>query len=828
MIKKMATLLCLLSIIATLVPNTYVFAENADSTNQKAIVLQALGVDDAGASGMATNDYLISALSGFLYEKAEKPTAEDFAKSVGIMQYGEVYDGSKTITKDEALEYAIATLGYKEYAESKGEGGVRAIASTLGLIKGMGALDDETITVAECRVLLYNMLDAEPMAAVVSEGQVKHIIESDQTLLSKYRDVHKIHGVLTSDGMTSLDKEESCTEGYIGIDNSLYIIGNDISTEKLLGKNIEAYVARDDEDELTVLYVCERANRNRELVIDTKDISEMSSDYSRLDYYENNKLKKAKIADIPRVIFNGVFYGNYTVADFKPDLGNVRLLDNDNDGKYDVIFINSYETVVVDAVDTNRKTIHNKFKSEGNLPSINLDAETTDVKYVISDGFGAMDLADIQKADILLVAKSKSNTNVVIEILVSRDSIVGMLQSIDERYMELLIDDERYPMTDSFLRYRSEEQNIDLGNTYTFFMDALGNVAYWEKITEDGYAIVERVYIDWENEKLYASYMDLNSNWIDAPIAKKITVNETLYKDWEVAYNVALEAIKGCVVKLTFNLDGEIKKIETATETAIPDENKFTRTSFERLVFRSGVRAFCDEATSRCKYYLDDGAKLIILPENNRNKYGYEVKDPMGFFSGDTVYTVAFYDIDEFGFSKMAVVNYTPQVRSTLFVVSKIMTILDDGEVRSRITGHAGDFENITLAGEDGTTFSNVEKGDIIKVSVNSEGYADNYTPVFELSKLKRNNGDQYLNGTQYAAQSYMAGEVTDVSAGENRLLVNISGTEYAYRLNNTTTVRIYNPMDGIRAASAHDIMCGDRVFIHLSWGNVQQIVIHE
>ncbi len=837
MIKKMASLLCLLSIMATLIPNTYVFAENTNNADKKAVLLQSLGVDDATASGDATNDYLLSALSGFLYEKAEKPTAEDFARNIGIVKYGEAYDGNKVITKSEALKYAVATLGYKGYAESQGEDGVRALASTLGLIRGLGDLEDKTISVYECRELLYNMLDVEPMTAILSENQVKHIIESDQTLLSKYRDVHKIRGVLTSDGITSLDNENGCKDGYIKIDNSLYIMEKDLPVGKLLGKNIEAYVLRDDEDDLTVLYIEERTARNRELIIDAKDIDKISPDYSRLDYYENNKLKKAKIADVPKVIFNGVFYGDYNVEDFKPELGNVRLLDNNNDSKYDVIFINSYETVVVDAVDTNRKIIYNKFKTEGSMTSIELDTEVLDAVYTIADEFGDIDVTDIKKGDILLVAKSKPASNVVFEILVSRDTFAGKLQSINERDMELLVDDEKYPITESFLRYRIEEGNLNLGNTYTFFLDALGNVAYWEKVTEDGYAVIERIYRDWENDRIYASYMNIDGVWVDAPIAKKFTFGETFYSrlDVDTAYEI-LKDIKCEVVKLTFNQNEEIKLIETATETAIPNKNRFTKTSNKTLSWRSGVNAFTDDNTAQCKYYLEDDAKVIILPENPdnyRNRSEYEVRDALGYFRGDTQYTLSFYDFDEFGFSKMVVMRYAAKVRSTLFVVTGIKTILDEGESRAQATGYAGDFDNFTLTGVDekAFTYANgtaVEKGDIIQVSSNAEGYVDDVALVFKLSNLEKNDGSQYLPGRQYQVSSYMAGKVEAVETGKNRIMVEINGTKYAYRLNNTATVQIYSPIEGLKNASIYDIMGQDKIFIRLSYGTVQHIIIHE
>lgn len=832
MVKKIVSLLCLVSIIASMVPGNCAFAKETERASEQVTVLQSLGIHDAMVGGVATNDYLLSALSGFLYGEGEKPSPEDFARTTGIVKFGDIYDGSKTITKNEAIQYALATLGYKAYAESTGSSGIKTMASSLGVSKGLNEINDEPITVDECIVMLYNMLDVEPMSAIYSEGKVKHIIENDQTLLSKYRDVHKIKGMLTSDGLTSLDGEKACTEGYIKIDSTLYAIENNILEGKLLGKNVEAYVEKDDAGDLVVLCVYEKAGRNNELVIDAKEIEAVTSDYSRIDYYENNRLKKARIAAVPRVIFNGVFYGNYTTEDFKPESGNLRLLDSNNDGNYDVIFINSYETVVVDAVDLNRKIIHNKFKSTGNIPSINLDEETTDVKYTITDTFEKLELTDIKKEDILLVAKSKSANNVVYEILVSRDTFVGKLQSINERDMELLIDDEEYLITDSFLRYRNEEGNLNLGNTYKFFMDALGNVAYWEKVTEDGYAVIERVYRNPENDRLYASYMNMDSVWVDAPIADKFTFKETFYSrlDVDTAFEM-LKDIKSEVVKLTFNQDEEIKIIETATETAIPNKDKFTKTSNRTLSWRTGANTFTDDGTAQCKYYLEDDAKLIILPEdpaNYRNRSEYDVRDAHGYFRADTSYTVSFYDFDEFGFAKMVAMRYTAKVRNTLFIVTDIKEILDEGEIRAQATGYAGDFENFTLTGVDADVFANVEKGDIVKVSVNSEGYVDSVSPVFKLSNLNKNDGSQFLAGRQYEVTSYMAGCVEAVAAGKNRLMLDINGTKYTYRLSDTATVQIYSPMEGIKNGSIYDIMEQDKIFVRLSYGSIQQIIIHE
>lgn len=837
MTKKIVSLLCLLSLIATLMPGSYVFAEEAEKTYEKETVMQVLGIEEAAAASIVTNDYLLTALSGFLYGENERRPAESFAREVGILEFGEIYDGRKTITKIEALEYALATLGYKDYAKSTGENGIKTVASSLGITKGLGTTENEEITFNECVVMLHNMLEVAPMVAIYSGGQVKHIIEKEQTLLSKYRDVHKITGLLTSNGITSLDKEASCEGGYIQIGTSLYIMEDSTPCRKLLGKYVEAYVLKDEYDEPIVLCIGEKSGRNREFIVDARDVKRITPDYTRLEYYENNREKYLKIADVPRVIYNGVFYGGYTEPDFKPESGNIRLLDNNNDGKYDVIFINSYETVVVGAVDTNRKIIYNKFKSQGNLVSIDLDTEVSDVVYTINDEFGEVEISDIKKGDILVVAKSKSNENIVVEILVSRDTFVGKLQSINEIDMEILVDDEEYSFVNSFLRFRNEEGSLNLGNTYNFFMDALGNVAYWEKVTEDGYAVIERVYRDWDKDRLYASYMNMSGIWIDATIATKFTFEGTFYSrlDVDTAYEI-LKDIKGEVVKLTFNQSEEIKIIETATETPIPDENGFTKTSSKNLSWRSEARTFTDDNTAQCKYYLEDDAKVIVLPAdpaNYRNRSEYVVRDAAGYFRGDTPYTVSFYDFDEFGFAKLVVMRYSTEIRNTLFIVTGVQTILDEGEIRAQATGYAGDYENFTLTGEDtgAFTYQNgnaVKKGDIIKVSVNAEGYVDSIEPVFKLSDMEKNDGSQYLDGRQYQVSSYMAGIVEAVAADKNRILVEINGTNYAYVLDYSANVHIYSPTEGLKSASIYDIMEQDKIFIRLSYGSIQQIIIHE
>ena len=817
--RKIISWLCLLSLVATLMPYTYAFSKTTENTYTKAAVLQALGLDDASARGTATNEYLLKSLSGFLYGEDYKPSAEDFARMIGVLDFGEVYKGNGEVTKGKAFEYAISTLGYREYAKTKGANGAWAIASSLGITKGLGISEDELITVDECRVMLYNMLEVEPVSVAYNANKVEYVVESGHTLLSKYRDIYRVYGTLTADEITALNSEDGCADDCIRIGDYLYFMKDYKPSDRLLGKDVEAYVSvEDDSDEPTVLYLGERENKNQELVINARDIEEISSDYSELKYEKNNRIVKAKISNIPRVIYNGVFYGDYTVSDFKPENGNIRLLDNDGDSKYDVIFITSYETVIVSGVDTKEKIIYNKFTSYGNLTSFSLNPDG--VKYIISNGEEEVGFSEIKVSDVLSVAKSKSTKNEFVEVLLSRETVLAKLNRINTDKLELGLDGETYYITNAFLRFEDEDDvDLEIGDSYTFYLDALGNVAYWKQSSDDGYVVMRKAYEDKENFDYYISYMTLDGVWQDAKVAKRMVIDGTVYKYPETAYEV-LREIKGQVIKLTFNDGGEAKVIETAVESTTYDKNKLTKTPYGQYTWRSGIRAFSDLISSKCKYYLEDDASLVMIPDKYSDKSAYILTDPMGFFEGDCNYTVSLYDIDKYGFSKLVVMKYEPRISDMLFTVSDIALMRADGEMHTMLTGYAGEYKDFTLLGYDTTVFDGVEIGDIIKVSTNAEGYVDSYTKVFDLSDFT------YKTDAQYKTRSYIAGEVVAVDTATKRLLIDAGGEKYSYRLNDTATVQEYQSGGHIETLDIYNIMPHDKIFIGAEWGRVEQIII--
>ena len=810
--KKGIALLCILLILAT----TFVSAssESTDNMHDKFSIVSALGIDNGSVSGFVTKDYYISSLMGFFYENGDKPSVENFARYIGIVDYGKSYNGKENLTVDEAFKYAVIALGYKPYAEETGN--YSGLISKLGLTEGVTGLGNAMITAPDCKTILYNMLECEPMIAVISDGEVSYKIDENETLLSKYRGISRIRGKVTADEYTSLSGEYGCDEGYICIDNIRYRYAVEID-EVFLGKNVEAYIKYDrkSSDEPVVLYIGENKNKNREVIIEADDIDKMVEDYSEIYYYSSgNNRKTLKIDAVPKVIYNGVFYDEYQQSDFKPETGSIRVIDNNSDGKYDIIFIYSYDTVIVSATDTDNKKIYGKHFDK----PIVLEPKGDDSRYHISDGMSEMMFSDIKISDVLSIAQSKSKENKTINIFVSREYVSGVFASLDNNDKEIKIDNDWYGFAPAFLRFKeSESRELERGMFGTFYLDIFGDVVAWSGSAEDGYVVLYNVDGEKFDLKHSLTYMNMNGEWLEVPIANKINYNE--YKYTSADSLDKLKAIRGQIVKIKVNSAGEIKSVETALETTKYEENRFTKTPVSEYTWRSALKSF------NCEYFLDKGAKVIVMPVDIADKDAYQVREPGDYFKSDEKYIVSMYDCDEYNFTNLVSMTYVPRINDTLLVVKSVGETCINGEVLDLIEGCTSDYQNITVVGEDDEIFDSISEGDVVKISLNAIGRADETETVYRLK------GDfiQKSVSTIYQSRGELAGTVLMIDKEKERIQVMCNGVKYNFRVDGTTKVlKYYTEENEIEICNYLSILPENEVFIRLQWGKVQDIIIRK
>lgn len=816
MIKKLITLICMVLLI-TLSANA-VFADNDVTEEEQLLTGLGLWNDE-----LTSYDGYITALSGFLFEEPEQiGNAEDIARHTGMLSLTDTYKGKGKITYGDAVKYAVITLGYDPIIKGNGGGSINdyiSKASELSITDGVTGNVNSKASYNTLVKILYNMLEAEPMQKQLYATQEKYIGEAGTTLLGLNRDIYKIYGLVTATEYTSVYNDKGTqNENYIEIDENEFLV-TDKSFDYLLGYNVEAYVQEDRDGEKHVLYMRERKSKNTTLEIEAKDIENVSNDFSVINYYnENDKQKRAKIDGAVRVIFNGVYYSDYTVKDLQPGIGNLKLIDNDSDGSYDVIFVTSYETIIVDAIDADDGIIGNKYSFDDCIKVLTMDIYSDNVS--VYDGKGnETTLSKIKSGDVISVAKSKGSSDRLINIYISgNDCIQSDVQSIDNEDNILKIGGVEYEQSEDFVKFLADEnKSIDLEKEYIFYFDYFGYIAYMKQAATSDYKVVRRLYTDDSEEEVYIEFMDMAGEWYTLPFAEKVSLDGAARTSAMSVYN-KISLAEPEIMKIRTNSNEEVISIDTP-ETGVVDEERFTKVPAANYTYRYDTQSF------NVSIFLGEGAKVISIPQDKSNKDGYTIRDATGYFRGDSSYTVAVYDLTEYDVSKLFVVNETKEsieklMSRTMMLVTGKGEKYVDGEVLPYIEGYRGVFEEINFIASESGILDGVEVGDVINFSLNSTGRI-NYA-----TKITVNNSiTDYHNNVN----TFLRGKIVGIDAEQKMFKMTHGDNIGTFRLAPTKTVMFYDSQSNTcETKTAASLTAGDEVLVRMNRGVVQEMICFE
>ncbi len=809
---KITALICALTMMLSVLPTMVSAKFEAEAQLQDS--LAQLGILSWTPMSKVSKGAFVYSLAGFLYDDVKKlATAEEAARSIGLIKDNEVFDQDARITTEEALKYAVITLGMKLDTD---ESEYTAIASQTGIAKGI-SLTNKYLENSDGLKILNNLLDAQPINGYISStGEIVYRTDSEQTLLSKNRNIYELKGIVTANSRTSIYSTDKTQDGIIKIDGYEYIYNG---KEDLLGNSVLAYVRKERNEDPEILYIGATA-RNEYLTLDTDDVLDVEANFSKIKYEDGERQKYAKLSTSPKVIYNGIFYGSYAREDFMGDNGNLNLIDNDSDGLYDVIFITSYETVVASSIDYAKMEFVNKYTYSGAMTSFKIQDED---EYVFYKNNEEIDINEIKVGDILSVAISKNASQKCVTVYVSDRKVEGVVNGKNDVEKEFNIDGKVYGVSEAFLNYISmESKPVSVGNVYTFSVDHFGNLAYFEKLAEDGYVLGLRVR---ELDDSYVLvYMDMRGDWHNGVLAEKVTLNETV-RDTNAAIYTMLKTMEPQIMIISANSKGEIKTIETAINSGVYNPDRLTKSEATRI-YRSQSLSF-DHSV-----HLEDTAKLVVFPTNvSYNKADYYVKDASGYFSSDGSYAVTIYDVDEFNFTPLVSIKGTgSKLSRSLFVVTKVTKECDsDGDIRAVVYGNIGNFRDFVFSSK-GESFVdasgnvlNIKAGDIINVSVDRKGYIDEASIVYSL------NQDFVHQGTiAHNSNSVLSGTIEAIDSEKLRMRVRAGGMEYV-ALSTTLPVQVYNKGEKTcELKTVSELRQGSKVVMQFNWGAPVACVVVE
>ena len=673
---------------------------------------------------------------------------------------GKIYPDAP-IKATEAVKLIVNALGYGPKAEAQG---YEYAAVKLDLYEGIDHSLSGDLKAGDMVVLVYNALRADLMVEVVKVGSNKkeYKVEEGSNLLSASFGVNLIEGVVEGVDITRVQGENDVRPYHIEIDGMSLNVGLTGNPYEYLGYEVEAYWRDIRNFEPTLIYIA-KTSGNEEVIIDIDDI--VSIEGNKLEAYsdDDSKTKTYKLKNAVPVVYNGASTGYALSMDMiEGKTGTVKLLDNNGNGAYDVVFADIYENYVVSYVDTENMIIYDKFDTS---KTICLD-NTQDEPYVaVYDVHGKeISIVSAKENNVVSVYESADDSyQKYIKAYVSNLTASGEVESTELENNIITVEGKEYELSDDCIsRFKSF---LVPGAMVTMTFDINGKVASVEAGASSEYKFGYLIGTDTEgtlDTKAKFRLYTQDGEFIEVFGASNVYIDGKKYKNNDEAIAVELHRISALlfgedtletscatVVRYSLNSNGEIVVIDTPVNGSTgalavrADEQKSRDLLFG---IKAGGSAETDRRYRRSGTHYTLGPKIalssstfgISAPSGTNDDYLkdelYEAEKAVNLLVHDTVYTNvwAFYDNH-----KNAAANFVaifdndaigePQESTKFSLVEKYSVVYDEETGTEKYA--------VTILTADGTV--KLIAKDTCRVSATPNAKDPSILPIMTIPELK-------------------------------------------------------------------------------------------
>ncbi len=771
----------------------------------------ANGITEGGTSAFddVSAEYWANKFIGYLYESGMVN---------GVSE--KYFEPDSEITVQQAAKIIVSMLGKDIFAKDKGgyPNGYMQIARDEDILKNVTKHGDLPATRGEIAAMLYNSLDVRVSSLEVT-GSGNKITDND-TLLYTYMRIKKKTDILATCGNVSINIETvSDNDGKISIGGEVY------KTEipnigKYLGYNVDLYYSDEDAD---IAYAVVPRN-TEEFVIESDDVIRMTN--TEIIYED---AKRNKTIDMPEqyyVVYNNRAVRVYDLEKLKPSCGSVRLIDNNRDGKYEVVIIENYATHVVSGISTASSAVYlkNPYKT------INYSADR--VEFFYGKDRISTEPENLKEGMIASVMES-SGDNKKFTIIVSDEVITGKVTAIKE-------EDGKLYITVNGTEYDAliKQNEVELNLNGTFYLDVFGRIA----ATGDAVALTERYgYINKANVnededvlrfKIYTQYGD----FITADSTKKLRIDG----DKPISLDDAITKLKSAgngevnqVVRYKQNSNGEIISIDTVTQGSETDGLKLEKSSY------SGMYA---NQMFNMSLAISDNTVMFVIPANKADSSQYAIK-LRSELKASASYKFDAYDIDDYqtiGCCVFGEGDVDFNENASVILVDKVYTALnEDDELVKILCGYCNN-EYVEFRESKTGVLDGLKRGDIISAALNLQGqikqvlkryYSEPDHPGSDraVSKLRPSIGSVSSN----TAWKYG----TVLSKKDGKVIVDVGGDRFVFNTKGETRLRMYYydasekkvglaGYGDIRDAESVGLAHASRVVVHPMYLETREVII--
>lgn len=759
------------------------------------------------------------------------------------------------LNEEEAAQILVCMLGYGARAEALGgyPSGYVKTAADLKLFKNTQRRKDKLIQKGNAVVLLYNAANTD-VYEQTSFGKFGKF-EKTGTALEVYHNIYREEGVVTKTEITGIDGNP-CGRGKVAVNDTEYRVG-DTNAGIYLGYFIKAYV-REDSDTDTIVYF-EVSDSNTVYTVMGEDVARDST-LTKIRYYnDKNVIRSINVSNKAYYLRNGTC-DEITPAVLAPGYGKLIIIDNDNDGRADVVFIHEWiHMVVSDVIDG---VIYDKLGDEI------IDTQKTDALIIYRNGVECS-LDSVSENDVLTVEKSPDGR--IIRIMASGNFVTGTITGIDtNKDMIAYIDGEPYIVD------KDNRDSIHMNLRARFLLDTDGRIVMLvdKKEARICYGILLNTAIDEMTDTLRLRILNENGNieWYDTK--DKLYINGYKIYSTDVIYSSYIHYgdNKNIVQLVRYRIDPEsrITALYTAAETAPADEPKLISNADEQSLVRY-------KNINNCLWY--DG----MLIENNRGRcviQGDETvtfKVPEGkqrFFQEDCTAekgkikydrnnwngAVEVYNLDK-EYCAGAILfrekaeSYPININSTAAVVCKVKTALLEDESVGKIwsvyeNGELKEYElssdcsinsgyNTFLSdfGSDykNTDLSTIAAGDVVQLFA-QDNKIKTVRILAKMSDMKDSNKSSFIqlaggdNAEYIPRLETLCGRVS--LRTDKNMYINVDGQDHPYYIGSASVYEYSADSGRVEKSAVREIVSaqnngsGDFVFVRADAKKIQTVII--
>ena len=558
------------------------------------------------------------------------------------------------LTGKEAAKVLVSVLGYTKLAQMNGGAydGYLQMASEAGIFKGVNISYDESIDTGNLAIMILNTIEADMLTVEISGAGTSLSTDKGTKIIGKYLNIGKFNGIVEGYENVSLEPGDiDYGDGKAKI-GGIKVSSEKVNLEELLGMNVEVYYYDNDGD-WEVLYAGEK--RNTCVVIDSFNIEK--TELNHVEYYKDETSSRVSSMDIESdaiFMYNGKRELMITEEDLSPTMGNIKLIDNDNNGDADVVIITNYEEFVVKGVLATEEKVSTRYKDEI------LDFSENENIQFFSNG-DATDFASISKTSILNIAASRNRSGEKnLKVYITDDAISGKVTAVknDNGKKIIIVDGEEYVISKEYLKQVDEGTAMmpKSPNVYDFRLNMAGEIAEVTVATVGRkYAYIVKSYPDEEEEHTHIKMYTSDGEFVNVLAKEKVDLNGNRIEGKELYKSLPKEQL----IVYEFDSEGKVSKIKTAIDktgdvwsVVTGDEfalnATYATTPNEEGIYGS-VRFYKNFAENRPYYFAAGKTICFQIPNDKSKEDEYKIITKLSSTDVNLRGPLYFYDVQEGG-----------------------------------------------------------------------------------------------------------------------------------------------------------------------------------